>query len=101
MRLSKKEISIFKRRLQDLVSSDNAQLAIELLIDWMRLYEADDDFLNEVLIISARFRSISKNHFEKGTISYNEYLEKYEGCLQRLLKLVDQVADSLYLSDSI
>lgn len=88
MLFSTQEISRFKSKIQNYISENRVQLAIDSVINFMDSNNFDRKYFYEVLVISSINRELNRR-VAHSLISYEMFLELRAHYLKQLLKIID------------
>jgi hypothetical protein len=77
-----------------LIADDNIAEAVKRLMDYVRDFSADNEDLNEVIVISANFKRLEKAE-RRGMIDFDEVGSRRDKLLYQVFGLMDTVTGAL------
>jgi hypothetical protein len=77
-----------------LIADDNIAEAVKRLMDYVRDFSADNEDLNEVIVISANFKRLEKAE-RRGMIDFDEVGSRRDKLLYQVFGLMDSVTGIL------
>ncbi len=100
MMIAANDISNRVDEIQNLIASDNIQGAVMKLMDYVRDFSEDPEYLNEVIVLSANFNKLERE-LRRRTIDYEELTRRRNELLYQMLALVDAVQNEIVVKESL
>ena len=86
--------------VQTSIAADDILSAIKKLMDYVRDFSENRDYLNEVIVISGNFFKLDKE-LRRQVIDYNEHTKVRNGLMYQMLDLVDSVQNDIAFGASL
>lgn len=85
-----------RKEIQSLIADDNIPQMLKRLIDFVRDFSDDNDYLNETIVLSANYTRLEKVE-RRGTLPFKEIDQKRTEFLYQTLGLVDRIVQQIGL----
>lgn len=94
------DISKRMDEIQNLIASDNIQGAVKKLMDFVRDFTQDHEYLHEVIVISANIKKLD-TELRRRIINSEEHTKKRNELLYQMLELTNAVQNDIVVKESL
>lgn len=84
------------KEIQSLIADDNILQMLKRLIDFVRDFSDDNDYLNEAIVLSANYTRLERVE-RRGTLPFKDIEQSRNQLLYQTLELVDRIVQQIGL----